>query len=347
MCRELSSKRKTLRYPYSRKEEILLKKWWIQRKVCEYDRTIEELFADCELHEVESFDGTKIVYRSVGKGYPPIVHCPGVFTSYMFFHFMKDYFSPRHMMIFWDYRGHAPSETPKDLESINISNCARDLKAVLDDAGIEKAILTGHSMGVMTIIEFYRQFKERVLGLIPINGPYRRGFEFVSRKESAQKVIKSALDFLSKKPGLMEWFRPIVILPINYPLSKKVEVNPTMCPEREMTLYFDYIAKMDWKAGFKMLSAMAQYDGSEILPEIKVPTLIICGDNDSWAPMHIALKMHERISGSRLVVIPGGSHATPAENPQMINFAIEIFIRDNFLTATRRKGKVASKASCV
>ncbi len=324
---------------------MLLKKWWIQRKICEYDRTMDELFADCELNEVRSFDGTKIVYRSVGEGYPPIVHCSGVFTSYMFFHFMKDYFSPRNRMVFWDYRGHAPSETPENLESINIPNCARDLKAVMDDAGIEKAVLTGHSMGVMTIIEFYRQFRERVLGLVPINGPYKRGFEFITRNESAQKAIKSALDFFSKRPWVMEWFRPIVILPVNYPLSKKVEVNTTMCRGRGMTLYFDYIAKMDWRAGFKMLSAMAEYDGTDILTEIKVPTLIICGDNDTWAPMDIALEMEKKIKGSRLVVIPGGSHATPAENPQMINFAIEIFLRDNFPAAKPVKGKVLSKAS--
>ena len=323
----------------------MLRKWWIQKKVCEYDTTISRLFSDCEIHEVESFDGTKIVYRSVGEGYPPIVHCPGVFTSYMFFHFMKDFFSPRHRMIFWDYRGHAPSETPDDLESINIPNCARDLKAVLDDAGIQKAVLTGHSMGVMTIIDFYRQFSRRVLGLVPINGPYKQGFEFVTKSETGQKFITTTLDFLSKRPWILEWFRPIVVLPINFPISKKVEVNPTMCPEREMTLYFDYIAKMDWKAGFKMLSAMGRYDGSDILPTIKVPTLIICGDNDSWAPMDIALEINEKIKGSRLVVIPGGSHATPAENPQMINFAIELFIRDNFPAKNRKQEKRAAGVS--
>ena len=36
----------------------------------------------------------------------------------MFFHHMKDYFKPRHRMIFWDYRGHPESEVPDDLESM-------------------------------------------------------------------------------------------------------------------------------------------------------------------------------------------------------------------------------------
>lgn len=147
----------------------------------------------------------------------------------------------------------------------------------------------------------------------------------------------------------MEWFRPIVILPINFPIAKKVEINPTMCPREEMTLYFDYVAKMDWHAGFQALSAMAAYDGSEILGKVKVPTLVICGDSDTWAPKAIAEELHRGISGSELTVIPGGSHATPAENPQMINYRIDLFLKEHFagsagVRAPRGKAKAKAKA---
>lgn len=311
----------------------MLRKWYIKKKVGQYDRRMEELFSDCEERSVESFDGTRIAYRTVGEGSPPIVHCPGVFTSYMFFHYMKDYFKSGHRMVFWDYRGHPESEVPADLESITLENCARDLKAVMDDVGIDKAVLTGHSMGVMTILEFYRLFPRRVAGLIPINGPYRAGFEFAAETEKGQARLTSALKFLSHNPWVMEWFRPIVILPINFPIAKKVELNPTMCPQEEMTLYFDYVAKMDWHAGFQALSAMAVYDGSEILDKVKVPTLVICGDSDTWAPRPIAEELHRRIKGSELTVIPGGSHATPAENPQMINYRIDLFLKEHFTKA--------------
>ena len=307
----------------------MLRKMYLKRKFKEYDQGMSELFADCDERSVKSFDGTRIAYRTVGEGLPLVV-TPGVFTTYMFFHYMKDYFSPRHQVIMWDYRGHPDSEVPADLDSITIENCARDLKVVLDDAGVDKAIVIGFSMGVMTILEFYNRYPKRVLGLIPINGPYAEGFGFVSESETVQDALVSGLEFLSEYTWLVEWFRPIMVTPINIPIAKRVELNPTLCSDEDMKLYFDYAAKMDWHAGFQALAAMGKYDGTDVLDKVKVPTLLICGENDTWTPRRIADEMHRRIKGSEYTTIPGGSHATPAENPEMINFRIDLFLRTHF-----------------
>ena len=305
----------------------MLRTFYIKKKIAEYDQRMSELFADCEEHSVKSFDGTRIAYRTVGEGGPAIVLCPGVFTTYMFFHYMKDYFSPRHKMIFWDYRGHPDSDMPKDLCSFTIENCAKDLKAVLNDAGVEEAVFVGFSMGVMTILEFYKHSPKRVIGLIPINGPYGHVF---SEKDRVEHSITSTLDFLSGHTWLVEWFRPIIVLPINLPIAQRVELNPTMLAAEEMTLYFEYVTKMDWRLGFKALSAMSSYNGEDVLDKINVPTLLICGTKDSWTPKRIADEMHRRIKGSEYTKIPGGSHATPAENPDMINFRIDLWLRTHF-----------------
>jgi len=301
----------------------MLRKMYLKKKIAEYDDRMGELFVDCEERSVKSFDGTRIAYRMVGEGGPAIILCPGVFTTYMFFHYMKDYFSPRHKMIFWDYRGHPDSDMPKDLCSFTIENCAKDLRAVMDDAGVDEAILVGFSMGVMTILEFYKHWPKRVLGMVPINGPYGHVFSESAKVEGA---ITSSLDFLSSHTWLVEWFRPVIVLPINLPIAKRVELNPTMLAAEEMTLYFEYVTKMDWRLGFKALSAMSSYDGEAIIDKVKVPTLLICGTKDSWTPKRIADEMHRRIKGSEYTKIPGGSHATPAENPDMINFRIDLWL---------------------
>lgn len=327
----------------------MLGKHYIKKKWRDYDTVMGELFGDMEERSVKSFDGTRIAYRTIGQGLP-IVLCPGVFTTYMFFHSFKNYFSPRHQIILWDYRGHPDSEVPEDLSTINIENCARDLKAVLDDAGVDKCILVGFSMGVMTILEFYKRYPRRVAGLIPINGAFKEGYGFVTESLKGQQRIVSALHFLSDNPWLLEWFRPVIVLPINVPIAKRVELNPTMLAEQEMTLYFEYATKMDWHAGFQALAAMSVYDGSDILETVKVPTLVICGDSDTWAPKKIADELHRHIKGSELAVIPGGSHATPAENPQMINYRIDLFLKNHFSDlmegkhAKPPKKKAASRA---
>lgn len=326
----------------------MLRKRFINKKIAEYDENMCELFGDCEDRSAKSFDGTRIAYRVIGEGEPAIVVCPGVFTTYMFFHYMKDYFSPRHKMIFWDYRGHPDSDVPEDLCSFTIENCARDLKAVMDDAGVEKAVLIGFSMGVMAVLEFYRRWPGRVLGIVPINGPYGHVF---SQKEPVEKAITAVLDFMSSHTWLVEWFRPVIVLPINMPIAKRVELNPTMLADKEMTLYFEYVTKMDWHLGFKALAAMSSYDGEEILDTIKVPTLLICGTKDSWTPKRIADEMHRRIKGSEYTKIPGGSHATPAENPDMINFRIDLWMRTYFHDIMEESklptGKAATKKAAV
>jgi 3-oxoadipate enol-lactonase len=60
----------------------------------------------------------------------------------------------------WDLRGHGQS-TPIG-EAINIAILADDLKAILDDLGIEQAVLVGHSFGGFVVQEFTRRFPDRV-----------------------------------------------------------------------------------------------------------------------------------------------------------------------------------------
>lgn len=325
----------------------MLRDMYIRGKIAEYDEKMGALYADCEERSVKSFDGTKIAYRICGQGEPAIILSPGVFTTYMFFHYMKDYFSSSHRFILWDYRGHPDSDMPEDIQSFTIENCARDLKAVMDDAGIDTAVHIGFSMGVMTILEFYRQNPKRVLGLVPINGPYGQVFSTISESREVQALITKCLNWLSGHTWLVEWFRPIIVLPINVPIAKRVELNPTMLASEEMKLYFEYVTKMDWHLGLRALAAMSEYDGEDILDKVKVPTLLISGTKDTWTPQKIADEMHRRIIGSEFTHIPGGSHATPAENPGMINMRIELWMRKHFpelmMGTSVPPGKAAAK----
>ena len=47
-----------------------------------------------------------------------------------------------------------------------------DLNRVMDAAGIEQAVLFGHSMGVQVALEFHRRYAHRVKGLVLICGSY-------------------------------------------------------------------------------------------------------------------------------------------------------------------------------
>jgi alpha-beta hydrolase superfamily lysophospholipase len=103
-----------------------------------------------------SFDGTKLFYSVEGSG-PPLVFCYGLVCSSLHWTYQIDYFQSRYRAIWFDYRGHHNSEVPKDLGSLTLPNMARDLGILLDELKIEDAVFLGHSMGVNTVLELYRQ----------------------------------------------------------------------------------------------------------------------------------------------------------------------------------------------
>lgn len=51
----------------------------------------------------------------------------------------------------------------------------KNLEAVLQDAGVKKAVLVGHSMGTPVIRQFYRLYPQQTLGLVIVDGALRIG----------------------------------------------------------------------------------------------------------------------------------------------------------------------------
>ena len=61
------------------------------------------------------------------------------------------------------------------------------------------------------------------------------------------------------------------------------------------------------------------------LPNIKVPTLIICGDHDESDPA-LSKEMHDRIAGSKLVILPESGHMTFVDQPNLFIKSVDDFV---------------------
>ena len=70
----------------------------------------------------------------------------------------------------WSHRGLGGSERPGDPTRNRIEDHAADLEATMDDAGFERAVLLGWSIGVDVAFEFARAHPERVAGILGIGG---------------------------------------------------------------------------------------------------------------------------------------------------------------------------------
>jgi pimeloyl-ACP methyl ester carboxylesterase len=72
--------------------------------------------------------------------------------------------------------------------------------------------------------------------------------------------------------------------------------------------------------------ACDHFDVRSRLPEIKLPTLVLCGEEDQLTPVKYSAYLHENITPSRLVLIPHAGHMVMAEQPDVLNRAIKSFL---------------------
>ena len=70
-----------------------------------------------------------------------------------------------------------------------------------------------------------------------------------------------------------------------------------------------------------------KFDIMERVHEIKVPTLIICGESDAMTPVKFANYLGAKIANSKVVIIPQATHLVFAEKPEAVNKTIEDFLK--------------------
>lgn len=78
--------------------------------------------------------------------------------------------------------------------------------------------------------------------------------------------------------------------------------------------------------GFRLMAtALAIANIRDLLPNIRVPVLLIWGDADKRSPLSVANQMHDAIPGSKLEVISGAGHDSNLEKPDQFNTIVSKF----------------------
>jgi len=276
----------------------------------------------------KSFDGTKLFYSVEGQG-KPLVFCYGLVCSSLHWTYQIDYFQTGYQTIWFDYRGHHNSETPKDLSSLTIGNIAHDLQLLLDELKIDKPVLLGHSMGVNVVLDFYRMHPERVHGMVLANGTAQRPLETLFRNNALQTAFELLKKAHQKSPDLVSNF---LKLQKGNPLARTLigigGFNPNLTPKEDIELYVSQVLEMDPSILIHLIQNYNSYDATSWLHTIQAPTLIIAGQQDRVVPVEQQELMKQLISGSQLEIIHHGSHCPQMDLPDLVNVKIERFLKE-------------------
>ena|SRR2546422_5171314 len=117
------------------------------------------------------FEGMNVVYASRGRGEPALVFVHGWSCDRSFWEaqMASPTLARGRRLLAVDLPGHGESDKPAIHYTMDLF--ARAIASVLDDAGVRRAVLVGHSMGTPVIRQFYRLHPSRTAGLVMVDGP--------------------------------------------------------------------------------------------------------------------------------------------------------------------------------
>ncbi len=221
-----------------------------------------------------------------------------------------------------DLRGFGGSRLGEDEPSIELM--ADDVARMLDAEGIDRAVVGGLSMGGYVTMAFCRRHPDRILGVIlastragPDGEPAR-----ANRERIAQAVLADDREVLVKE-----------VLP--------ALLGPTTKQRRAMV--FGRVKGLVQSAPPKAVAwaqrAMAaRLDSFDTLGALKVPALVLAGEEDELTPPSDAEAMARAVPEGRVEVIAQAGHLTAVEQPEAFNTAVQRFLSSELGAESRPRG---------
>jgi len=140
-------------------------------------------------------DQHRIHYRSYGKGPEAIVLIHGWSCNLDNWREQIPQLSQRARVVAIDLPGHGRSDKPELTYSMELF--ANAVEAVLRHAGIERAVLVGHSMGTPVARQFYRKYPRQTLAIVTVDGPLQP----FADKQTMDGLVASLRDSGYRKMG--------------------------------------------------------------------------------------------------------------------------------------------------
>jgi pimeloyl-ACP methyl ester carboxylesterase len=217
---------------------------------------------------------------------------------------------PHYRVIAMDQRGHGDSD-PSDEYGADAT--ASDVLAVLDQLKLDKIVLIGLSMGGRNAMRFAGLHPERLTKLVILDiGPE------VSRRAAAAPAGPPEPDtWNSIEQAARHLYRGNPYPGIHYYRW----VAATSLRQRD-----DGSLVWAWHPSIKQPRSQAEIDWWDVLRSIKVPTLVLRGEESPVLDRDVAEKMAKELPNGRFVEIPQAVHTLHEDNPEAVLAALSEFL---------------------
>jgi len=275
-----------------------------------------------------SFDGTPIYFEMRGRG-RPIFMVYGIGCLMNHWQHQVKYFSQSSQVILMDYRGHQNTPRPHNMGFVSIEALARDVIGLAEYLGFNKADFWGHSFGAQVLLKTYALKSDLFNSLVLINGFASDPLTHLYGVGFFSQLLATFRAWHDSYPNFVNsaW-RTMLTNPLFIPLSAfSGGFNLHLSQIRDIEIYAKGVSTQDISVFITLFEDMLRFDGRPILPDIRIPTLIIGGEKDRITPPELQQELHQSIPHSELQIVPYGSHCTQLDFPDFVNLRAEKFLR--------------------
>jgi 3-oxoadipate enol-lactonase len=257
-----------------------------------------------------SANGISINYRLEGPvGAPMVTLSHALAANLSMWDPQVSALTSRYRVLRYDTRGHGGTGAPEGPYSLEL--LAEDARALHQALGIERSVFIGLSMGSMIGQVLALTCPEMLQGLILCESSSRTAPEMKSVWDERIRVAQTQGMEAHVEPTIGRWFTPPF-------LEKRRDVVGSVRAMIRATEPTGYIG---------CIRAIKGLDLTDRLAAIRVPTLIMVGEEDPASPVASSQAIHERIQGSELVMLKAAAHLSNMEQPEAFNRAVMAFLQ--------------------
>ncbi len=245
-------------------------------------------------------DGCRLYYELHGAPTsPPLILLEGIGDHLAGWWLTVSDLSRALFVIGYDFRGNGGSDDPSG--PCSMSTFVEDTVALLDELGIERAHVYGHSFGGMVAQELGLTHPQRARTLI-----------LAASHSGGSHAIRTSAKVPKDRPYLALYGAAFATTHLDR-VAEDLRIDATQ-PHHPLG------KRRQWEA-------MRSFDAYDRLPSLRIPVLILHGTDDRTVAPANAEILAARIPGSQLRWLPGAGHRYQSERPEAADGAVLDFVR--------------------
>jgi pimeloyl-ACP methyl ester carboxylesterase len=263
----------------------------------------------------------KVRCIDTGGSGPAVLLTHGIGESLEFWQPQIEALGKTMRLVAWDMPGFGESDIPA--AAMDLQAVARSAWLLLDHLGVESAHVVGNSLGGAVSLRMLGQQASRVRSLLLANSATLGPEVFGAFKVMTLPLLGELMNKPSAKGVEMQ---------IKALVHRAQAITPSVRAAIERNIYRPgaaayFLATLRMISGLRGQSEVAWKETHQLLRQVRIPTLVLHGKQDTVVPFKHSEQAHALVPGSELQILEDCGHTPQLEQPEAFNAQLAALVR--------------------